>query len=824
MIDQPLRTPDEPLPFPPATLNNGDIEVEAPADMPALDGTDSAELEIIMLPDGGAEIEMGGEEEDKEHVLQSPDIPFDANLVEYMDESAVAALANEIKDLVDADLRSRSEWEDMFTKGLEVLGMKYDERTEPWAGACGVTSPLLTEAAVRFQSEMVTETFPAEGPVKTRILGEETPDNKKAAERVREDMNFKLTDTFVEYRPEHERMLYALGLAGSAFKKVYRDATLGRATAMFVPAEDLIIPYGASSVYEAERVTHRLRLTENEYKRQVASGFYADEDLGEPTHQMDKIDEKKAKESGFTLNDDDRYVFHETHAYLELEGDDQEIPVPYVITREIGSNKVLSIRRNWDENDEKKLKKQHFVQYTYVPAFGVYGLGYIHLIGGYARAGTSLIRQLVDAGTLSNLPGGLKTRGMRIKGDDTPIPPGEFRDVDVPSGTIKDNIMTLPYKEPSQVLAALLDKITEDGRRLASVADLQISDMSAQTPVGTTLALLERQLKTMSAVQARAHASLRMEFKLLKALISEDAPEAYTYTPEGGDKTAKQSDYAVVEIIPVSDPNATTMAQRIMQYQAAFQMSQAAPQAYNVPYLHRQMLEVLGIKNANKIVPIEEDVQPRDPVSENMGFLTGKPAQAFIYQDHDAHIAVHMALLQDPTIMGMFGQTPMAQQIMGAIMAHVAQHVAFGYRAKVEEHLGVPLPPPDAPLEPQIEVQMARVVAQAAAQLLQGNVQKAQAQQAQQAAQDPKLQIEGAKVEVKKAEVAQKAQDSERDYEIAKQKVALEEKRLKAQSLGQLGQIASQERQNDKRIRADVVKTVHMAKQQKANKPQGENK
>ena len=812
MIDQPLRTPDAASlpPLPP--LNGAAAPQEEVFDFEAPSGAEEA-MEITILPDGGAEVTLE-EDEDKEHALQAEDIPFDANLAEHMDENDLVALANDIKEQVDADILARKDWEEMFVKGLEVLGMKYEERTEPWQGACGVTSPLLTEAAVRFQSEMITETFPAEGPVKTRILGQETPENKQAAERVREDMNFKLTDTFIEYRPEQERLYYALGLSGSAFKKVYRDENLGRVTAMFVPAEDCIIPYGASSIYTAERATHVLRMTENEYKRQVVAGFYRDEDLGEPVHTHDKIDEKKAKEQGFDLNDDNRYRFHETHLYTKLEGDEYDVPVPYIVTRETSSNKVLSVRRNWDEADEKKLKKQYFIQYTYVPGLGAYGLGYIHLIGGYARAGTSLIRQLIDAGTLSNLPGGLKTRGLRIKGDDTPIPPGEFRDVDVPSGSIKDNIMTLPYKEPSQVLAGLLDKITEDGRRLASVADLQISDMSAQTPVGTTLALLERQLKTMSAVQARAHASLRREFQLIKGYIRDDAPAEYTYTPEGGDRSAKQADYDMVEVLPVSDPNATTMAQRIMQYQAAFQMSQAAPQAYNIPYLHRQMLEVLGIKNANKIVPIEEDVQPRDPISENMGFLTGKPAQAFIVQDHQAHIAVHMSMLQDPTIMGMFGQTPMAQQLMGAIMAHVSQHVAFGYRAKIEEHMGVPLPPPDAPLPPEVEAQMSRLVAQAATQLLQGNMQQAQAQQAQQVAQDPKLMVEQAKVEVKKAEVAQKAEDSKRDYDIAQKRLALEEKRAKAQAMGQATQMASQERQNDKRIRADVVKTTYIAKQQ----------
>jgi hypothetical protein len=537
---------------------------------------------------------------------------FDANLAEYMDDGDLQSLASDLVGLVDADINSRKDWADMYVKGLEVLGMKYEERAEPWLGACGVYSPILTEAAIRFQSEMITETFPAQGPVKTQIIGEVTRKNEDAAERVRDDMNYRLTDEMIEYRPEHERLLYSLGLAGAAFKKVYYDPTIGRQTAPYIQAEDLIIPYGAANVYTAERVTHVMRKTENDLNKLMAAGFYRHTELGEPVRIFTDIEKKKAEEQGYTLTDDDRYQVLEIHVDWNLkgyedtdaEGEETGIGLPYVITIERGTSTVLSIRRNWDERDPRKLKRQHFVQYTYIPGFGAYGLGFIHIVGGYARAGTAIIRQLVDAGTLSNLPGGLKTRGLRVKGDDTPIAPGEFRDVDIPSGALRDNIMPLPYKEPSQVLAALLEKITDEGRRLAAIGDLKFSDMSSQAPVGTTLALLERQLKTMSAVQARVHASLKMEFKLLKQIIRDYMPPDYSYIPVGGNRAAKQSDYDLVEVIPVSDPNAATMAQRIMQYQAALQLAQGAPQIYDLPHLHRQMLEVLGIKNADKLVPV----------------------------------------------------------------------------------------------------------------------------------------------------------------------------------------------------------------------------
>ena len=746
-----------------------------PMDMDLMSAEPAIEIEIE--DPEGVKIGIDGVEIDLMPEPKTAD-DFDANLAEYMDDSELQSLAGDLVSLVDADINSRKDWTDMFVKGLEVLGMKYEERTEPWSGACGVYSPLLTEAAIRFQSEMITETFPAAGPVKTQIIGESTRLKEDAAERVRDDMNFMLTERMVDYRSEHERMLYSLGLSGSAFKKIYPNPSTELPAAPFVPAEDLIMPYGASNVYTAERVTHVMRKTENEVKKLQVAGFYKEADLGEPTRILTDVEKKKAEEQGYSLTDDDRFQLLEIHVDWDMPGYEDEIPLPYVVTLDRGTQEILAIRRNWAEDDKKRLKRQHFVQYTYIPGFGAYGLGYIHLIGGYARAGTSIIRQLVDAGTLSNLPGGLKSRGLRIKGDDTPIAPGEFRDVDVPSGSVRDNIMPLPYKEPSQVLAALLQQITEDGRRLAAIADLKISDMSAQAPVGTTLAILERQLKTMSAVQARVHSSLRMEFKLLKEIIRDFLPPDYAYTPEGGDRAVKQADYDLVEVIPVSDPNAATMAQRIMQYQAALQLAQGAPQIYDLPQLHRQMLEVLGIKNAEKLVPIEDDQKPRDPVSENMSFLTGKPTKAFIYQDHKAHITTHMSMVQDPMIMQMMGQSPMAQQMQGAIMAHMAEHMAFAYRQQIEEQLGVPMTAPDQELDEQTEVQLSRLVAQAGQQLLQSNMQKAQQQQTQQQAQDPALQMAQAELQLKQAEMQRKAQNDQMDFQIAQGKLQLEQQRL----------------------------------------------
>jgi len=773
-----------------------EIEIENPDDVKI--GIDGVEIDLMPEP-------LIAEE-------------FDANLAEYMDEGELQTLASELVSLVDADINSRKDWTEMFVKGLEVLGMKYEERTEPWNGACGVYSPLLTEAAIRFQSEMITETFPAQGPVKTQIIGAIDRLKEDAAERVRDDMNYMLTEKMIDYRSEHERMLYSLGLSGAAFKKIYPNPSTELPAAPFVPAEDLIMPYGASNVYTAERVTHVMRKTENEIKKLQVAGFYMDVELGEPVRFFTDIEKKKAEEQGYTLTDDERYQVLEIHVDWDMPGYEDEVPLPYVVTVERGTQTVLSIRRNWNEDDKRKLKRQHFVQYTYIPGFGAYGLGYIHLIGGYARAGTSIIRQLVDAGTLSNLPGGLKSRGLRIKGDDTPIAPGEFRDVDIPSGTVRDNIMPLPYKEPSQVLAALLERITEEGRRLAAIADLKVSDMSAQAPVGTTLAILERQLKTMSAVQARVHASLRMEFKLLKEIIRDFLPADYSYTPEGGDRSVKQSDYDLVEVIPVSDPNAATMAQRIMQYQAALQLAQGAPQIYDLPQLHRQMLEVLGIKNAEKLVPVEDDQKPRDPVSENMSFLTGKPTKAFIYQDHQAHIATHMSLMQDPMIMQMIGQSPMAQQMQGAVMAHIAEHMAFAYRQQIEQQLGVPMTMPDQELDEQTEVQLSRLVAQAAQQLLQSNMGKAQQQQAQQMAQNPQMQMAQMELQLKAEELKRKEADSQRDFQIAQQKIQLEQQRLQVETQKEAARLQAQQSQGDKKLRADMVKSMIKPAQQPRTK------
>jgi len=746
---------------------------------------DGPGVEIMIENPEGLQIGIDGMTIDLMPEDEESEGDFDGNLAEEINEGDLQKIASDLLEMVDSDINSRKDWTEMYVKGLDVLGMKYEERTEPWNGACGVFSTILTEAAIKFQSETIIETFPAQGPVKTEIIGLLDKTKEEAAERVRDDMNFQLTEVMQEYRPEHERLLYNLGLAGAAFKKVYFDPSLNRQVAMFIPAEDVIIPYGASSAQTAERLTHVMRKTKNEVKKLQVAGFYIDADLGEPVAIHTDVEKKKAEDQGYSLTDDDRFQILEIHVDYDLPGyeDEDGIARPYIITIERGTSTILGIRRNWEEDDERKLKRQHFVQYTYVPGFGAYGLGLIHIIGGYARAGTSLIRQLIDAGTLSNLPGGLKARGLRIKGDDTPITPGEFRDVDIPSGSVRDNIMPLPYKEPSQVLAGLLDKITDEGRRLGSIADMNVSDMGANAPVGTTLALLERQLKTMSAVQARVHFSMKQEFKLLRDIIRDHTPDEYSYDPAEGDRKAKRDDYDMVTVIPVSDPNSATMAQRIMQYQAVIQLANGAPQIYNLPQLHRQMIEVLGIKNGDKLVPVEDDQTPRDPVSENMSFLVGKPTKAFIYQDHDAHIAVHMSMSQDPVIMGQIGQNPMAQQMQAAIMAHVAEHVAFQYRQKLQEQLGATLPAPDTKMDEETEVQLSKLVAQAATQLLQMDKAKAAQAQAQQQQQDPIIQMQQQELQIKQQEAQTKAQKVQGELQLKAQEL-----QLKAQEMASKNQ------------------------------------
>ena len=761
-------------------LYSAPMGVEEEVGLMGAGGDQPLEIEIVnpdqvTLDDGSVEITL-----EPDSGMGEGD--FDANLAEEMDEGTLSSIAEDLDDMLTADINSRKDWADTFVKGLEVLGLKYEQRTEPWDGACGVFSPLLAEAAIRFQSETIMETFPSAGPVKTEIMGAITKLKEEAAERVRMDMNYTLTEKMIEYRSEHERMLFSLGLAGAAFKKLYPDPSLDRPVAMFVPAEELIMPYGASQIETAERVTHLMRKTKNDVKKLQVAGFYKDVELGEPVNISTDIEKKKAEEQGYSITqDDDRYQFAEMHIDYDVPGyeDPDGIARPYVITYERGTKQVVAIRRNWKEEDPLKLKRQHFVQYNYIPGFGVYGLGLIHIIGGYARAGTSIIRQLVDAGTLSNLPGGLKSRGARIKGDDTPIAPGEFRDVDVPSGAIKDNIMALPYKEPSQVLSGLLDKIMDDGRRLGAISDMKVSDMSAQAPVGTTLALLERQLKTMGAVQARVHYSMKQEFKLLKEIIRDFTPEEYSYEPDYAEnRDIKKSDYDLVEVIPVSDPNSSTMAQRIMQYQAVLQLAAQAPQIYDLPVLHRQMIEVLGVKNADKLVPVEDDEKPRDPISENMAVIKGKPVKAFIYQDHDAHIATHSAFMKDPMIAQQMGQNPQAQMLFAAMQAHIAEHLGFAYRKQIEERLGVSMPAPDTELPPEMEVQLSRLVAQASQQLLQIHQGQAAQQQAQQAAQDPLVQLQQAELQVKAQEVQRKAQKDAADLQLAQEKLRLEQEKI----------------------------------------------
>ena len=716
----------------------------------------------------------------------------DANLAEYMGENELQSLASELIGDYEQDLASRKDWLDTYVKGLKILGIRYEERTEPWPGACGVFHPLLMESAVKFQSETIIETFPAMGPVKTKIIGKETPEKKDSATRVADDMNYQLTEKMKEYRPEHERLLLSLALAGNAFKKVYFDPSLGRQTAVYTPAEDIIVPYGAANLDTADRVTHRMRKTKNEVKKLQYAGFYRDVDLGEPMRVMDEVEKQKAEDQGFSASMDDRFQLLEMHANIELPGypdvdkDNNEtgIALPYVVTIEKGTGTILAIRRNWREDDKLKEKRQHFVHYGYIPGFGFYYFGLIHLIGGHSKAATSLLRQLIDAGTLSNLPGGLKSRGLRIKGDDTPIAPGEFRDVDIPSGAIRDNILPLPYKEPSQTLATLMDRVVEEGRRFAAVSDLKVSDMSSQAPVGTTLAVLERVLKVMTAVQARVYYAMKQEFKLLATIIRDNTPEEYSYEPEVGKASAKKSDYDNVDVIPVSDPNASTMSQKVVQYQAVLQLSQTAPQLYDLPYLHRQMIETLGVKNVDKIIPMPEDQKPRDPVTENMDAITGKPLKAFMYQDHEAHIAVHMALGQDPKMAQMIGQNPMAQQITSTLQAHIMEHVAFQYRREIEKQLGASLPalPQDEneeyDLPPEIEVQLSQISAAAAARLLQKDQAEVQMQQAMQQMQDPLVQMQQMDLQIKQMQAETKRMQAQMEAQAKQEELRLREQQI----------------------------------------------
>ena len=761
-----------------------------------------------MAPEETIEIEIVDPEEvtistgDMELTLSKDEFSgddFDANLAAELDEGALEEMASQLSGDIDADRNSRGDWEKAYVNGLKLMGLQIEERTEPWNGASGVFHPMITEAVVRFQSETITETFPAQGPVRAKIVGKETTEKKEASIRVQDDMNFQLTEVMQEFRPEHEGMLWSLPATGSAFKKVYFDPNLGRQVSVFVPAEDILLPYGTSEIQTCYRVTHVMRKTKNDILKLQVAGFYLDDDIGDPDKATDEINKAKDKETGFSDLNDDRFTLYESHVDLDLpgfedkdkDGEPTGIALPYVVTMVRGTNQVLSIRRNWRPDDELKLKRQHFVHYQYIPGFGAYGFGLFHLIGGFANSATSLMRQLIDAGTLSNLPGGLKSRGLRIKGDDTPIAPGEFRDADVGSGTLRDNILPLPYKEPSQVLFTLLNSVVEEGRRFAATADLQVSDMSANSPVGSTLALLERQLKVMTAVQARVHFALKQELKLLAGIIRDYTPDEYTYEPDGEvGPRAKGSDYDNVNIMPVSDPNAATLSQRVVQYQAVIQLAQSAPQIYNLPELHRGMLDVLGVKNADKLVPLPDDQKPKDPVTENQDVLKGSPVKAFQYQDHQAHIAVHMAAMQDPLIMKLIGQNPQAQMLQASMMAHIAEHVGFGYRQKIEQQLGMSLPPEDEKLPPEIEIALSGMMAKAAQQVLQTNQADAQKEQQQQQAQDPVLQMQ------------------QQELQIKQQELQLKQQKLQVEAAGDADELRLKERQIEGNLELEGMKVA----------------
>ena len=834
-VNNPFLNSDVTLP--PSPPDDVDIDVVLP-DGRSIDELDLEEGEEVIGMQAALEFDVspdGVVEESFEVSVAVSD--FYVNLADELgsddDSQVLDSLASDLIGEVDEDLGSRKEWLQTYVDGLELLGLKIEDRSEPWPGACGVYHPLLAEALVKFQSETIMETMPAGGPVKTKIIGKETPEARRASVNVAADMNYWIQEKMPEYRAEHERMLWGLGLSGNAFKKVYYDPTTERPASIYVAAEDIVVPYGASSIDSAERVTHLMRKTENEVTKLQAVGFYRDVELPAPEEgaTLDEIEQKIAENMGFTATSDGRYRILEFHVDLDLEGyedtdEDGEstgIALPYIVTIEKSSQEVLAIRRNWYEDDPTKKKRQHFIHYPYIPGFGFYAFGLVHLLGSFAKSGTALIRQLVDAGTLSNLPGGFKTKGMRVKGDDTPISPAEFRDVDIASGSLRDNIMPLPYKEPSQVLYTLLNNIVEEGRRFASISDMKASDMSTQAPVGTTLAILERTLKVMSSVQARVHASMKKEFKLLATIIRDDTPEDYSYQPLEGRPEVKQSDYDMVDVIPVSNPNSSTMAQKVVQYQTALQLAQSAPQLYDLPQLHRQMLETIGVANADKLVPIEDDQKPVDPVSENMAFLTGKPTKAFIYQDHQAHMEVHLNAMQDPMIAQVLAQNPQGANFFAAtLQAHVAQHLSFLYRAKLEEQLGVPLPPPDEELPEEIETQLSRLTAEASKKLLQQNQAIAQQEVAQQAMQDPVVQMQQQELQLKAREQERKEVKDQQDGVLKQQELELDAERIRSQEKQKLAEILAKAAAEDEALNVkQIIEGAKLGFQASQNKDAG---
>lgn len=763
-IDRPLATPEQSI------FSQGQ------------DGEPDLEIEIVNPESVSIETEDGGMifDFDPQDSLTGM-IPHDANLAEYIDDGELRGIATDLVGQYKSDKESRSDWERTYIEGLDLLGLKHEDRTTPWDGACGVFHPLLTEAVIRFQSQSIQELFPAAGPAKTSVVGRVSDEKQEQAERVQDYLNYLLTERMSEYRTETERLLFSLPLAGSAFRKIYYDPNMGRPCSMFVPAEDFVVSYGASDLQTCERATHVMRRSANEVRKLQVAGFYSDVELPAPSPDYDDIEKKYNELTGDSANYDldYRHVLLEMNVHLDLpgfedtaKGEQTGIMLPYVVTIDLSSRTILSIRRNWYESDEQKMARQHFVHYQYMPGLGFYGFGLLHMIGGLAKSATSLLRQLVDAGTLANLPGGLKARGLRIKGDDTPIMPGEFRDVDVPGGSIGENISFLPYKEPSTVLYQLMGDIVEEGRRFASAADVKASDMNAEAPVGTTLAILERSMKVMSAVQARLHASMRSELRLLSNVVRDFGPETYPYDEDKEPLVASDFDDRV-DIIPVSDPNAGTMAQRIMQYQAALQLAQQAPQMYDMPQLHRQMLEILNIRDAEKLVPTDDDMTPVDPITENMNIINGKPVKAFVYQDHESHIMAHKAMLEDPKVMELMGQSPNAESAAAEMAAHVQEHLAFQYRLQIEKELGFELPGPEEPLPEDIEYRISRLAGLAADQLKGKNQQEAQAAEQQQQAEDPILQMQQKELQIKEMEAQRRMQADMGRLELDQQKAAV---------------------------------------------------
>jgi len=779
----------------PLVGEGGDIEIEI----------ENPEAVSIETEDGGVILDF---DPDASTLASLGMLPHDANLADVVDDAELSVMASELVGQFKSDKESRADWERAYVDGLDLLGLKNEDRTTPWDGACGVFHPLLSESVIKFQSQSIQELFPASGPVKTSVVGAITDDKEKQAYRVQNYLNYLLTEKMTEYRSETEKMLFSLPLAGSAFRKIYYDPSMGRPCSMFVPAEDFVVSYGASDLTTCERATHIMKRTSNEIRKLQVSGFYKDIELGAPSNDVDRVEEKYNRLTGDSASYDldSRHTILEMQVNLDLVGfEDKEggeptgIALPYVVSIDLGSREILSIRRNWYEGDNLKTKREHFVHYQYIPGLGFYGFGLIHMIGGLAKSATSLLRQLVDAGTLSNLPGGLKSRGLRIKGDDTPIMPGEFRDVDVPGGAIKDNISFMPYKEPSNVLYQLMGDIVEEGRRFASAGDVKAADMNAEAPVGTTLAILERSMKVMSAIQARLHASMRVELRILSGLVRDFGPEKYPYLPDTDDLVSEDFDDRV-DIIPVSDPNAGTMAQRIMQYQAALQLAAQAPEMYDMPLLHRKMLDILGIQDAEKIVPTDKDMKPTDPVSENMNIINRKPVKAFIYQDHEAHIQTHMSLTQNPQVMEIMGKSPNANKAIAEMSAHVQEHLAFKYRQEIEKELGVELPTPEESLPEDIEYRISRLVAPAAAQVTGKAAREQQAQQAQQKAQDPIVQMQQQELQIKQQEVQQRAQ-----AEMAK--IQLDMQKLMMKSELDRERLDQQERLETAKIGAKIAET-----------------